>query len=79
MTRWRWPTSRLGWFNFLALQWLGLRLAKVWHFIDDGIDRGPKIARLAFRLDGWLLLVGVVPLTGWGYAFVGPWKKWRIR
>lgn len=46
-TKWTW----LGWLNWLVLQWLFVRLARVRD--DDG------------RIVGYQWLVGVLPMTGW--------------
>jgi len=46
------------WFvNFLILQWMAIRLCRV-----GRLDTGAR--------DGWGLLVGIVPLTGW-------WSRYR--
>lgn len=55
--------------NFVLLQWLGIRLAKV---VCCSLESGVSIA-----ID-WQLLVGVVPLTGWWSNYVGPITRWDI-
>lgn len=46
--------------NIFLLQWLGVRLAATHAKGDPTRDRG------------WILLVGVLPLTGWRTNYIGP-------
>ena len=56
----------LGKLNYLVLQWFWVRLAKAY---DDGEDVG------------WKLLIGVVPMTGWGGGYIpkSPKSLWLRR
>jgi hypothetical protein len=59
----------LGALNFVALQWLGIRLAKIVH-----VSLGKKEHTI-----GWSLLVGIVPLTGWWSRYIGPVTSWALK
>lgn len=55
-----WPRTWVGWLNFLVLQWLFIRLARVTH--SAGTD--------------WAVLRWVVPLTGWFSDYIWwPWRR----
>ena len=60
--------------NKFFLQWLGIRLAR-WGESADQAEGEPFVQR------GWSLIVGVLPLSGWGYSgflhdYIGP--VWHV-
>ena len=60
----------LGILNRVVLQWFFVRLARVIATIDDGVK----------EQTGWMWLIGIVPLSGWGtdYKFVSKRAEQRL-
>lgn len=52
--------TRLAWLNFIFLQWLTIRLARVCLDTDEGLKQ-----------IGWCLMGPVLPLSGWWGRYVG--------
>ncbi len=61
-----------GWLNFLVLQWLGIRLARITHvaFVGEG-----ESTRADLSAEGWGLIVFPAPLTGWWSDY---WPEPRV-
>ena len=70
--------TKLHFFNFYIAQWFGFRLSSANNRKKEWKpEKGGWVETDELEFSHWLLLIGVVPLTGWWSEYIGP--VWQVR